>query len=105
MILKFQGIVSTSDYENYSNRSIGGVDFMEKIEETTFKGPVTIAIADQTFTGDLYCDEGTPGYSEFTPGDPAELTLGPHDILDIIDRYDGQTITLWVADEPINTLE
>ncbi len=28
-----------------------------------------------------------------------------HNILEIIRRYDGQSVTLWIADEPINTLD
>lgn len=105
-ILIFKGIVKEHDPDLESGNwySIGGVDFIEVIDETPFNGPVTLAIADERFTGDLDCTEGLEGYSEYTPGEAPELKVGPHNILDILDRYEGQEITLWIADEPINTL-
>lgn len=106
-ILKFKGVVEMwdSNLKSENNYSIGGVDFIAKIQSTAFNGPVTIAIADDRFTGDLYCSEGLKGYSEYTPSEPADLDVGAHNILKILGRYDGQEITLWIADEPINTLE
>lgn len=105
-ILKFQGIVDTADYrlDSENDHSIGGVDLIRAINQTEWSGPVTIALADETFNGDLDCWEGSRGYSEYTPGSAAELKVGPHNILRILERYDGQTVTLWIADEPINTL-
>ena len=106
-ILKFKGVVETYDFclESANDYSIGGVDFIAKIVATPFDSPVTVAIADERFTGDLDCSEGLQGYSEYTPGEPADLCVGPHNILKILDRYDGKEITLWIADEPINMLE
>jgi hypothetical protein len=91
---------------------IGGVDVIAAIEEsfdTAFgSNPkrVTVAIADERFTGDLYSDCGVLGWSEYTPSEPAALTVGPHNLLAILERFDeDEAITLWVADEPINTLD
>lgn len=106
-ILKFQGVVDDFDFKLDSDNfySVGGRDIIREVNNADFSGPVTVAIADATFTGDLDCWEGSPGYSEYTPGDPAELSVGPHNILEILDRHKGQEVTLWIADEPINTLE
>ena len=104
-ILEFKGIVDTSDSSTESAYTIGGVDFIAQIRSANFAKPVTVALADERFTGDLSCSEGSWGYSEYTPGWAAELDIGPHNILKILDRYDGDEITLWIADEPINTLD
>ncbi len=66
---------------------------------------VYVAIADERFDGDLYALQGLDGYSEWTPGSVAELTVGPHNLIEELRRYEGQTITMWIADEPVNTLE
>lgn len=104
-ILKFKDIVDTCNSATENAYSIGGVDFIAQIRRVGFTKPVTVALADERFAGDLDCSEGSWGYSEYTPGWSAELSIGPHNILKILDRYDGDEITLWVADEPINTLE
>jgi hypothetical protein len=107
MILKFQGIVKEYDLALASENiyTIGGVDFIHEINAAGFDGLVTVAVADQSFSGDLDCWEGSAGYSEYTPGEVPELSIGSHNILEIIERHVSQSITLWVADEPINTLE
>lgn len=109
MILKFHGIVTLGDAsrsgadEKYGAIYIGDQDVVGVIEETKFKNSVTMAVADKRFSGDLDVDLGW-GYSEYTPMDDDKLTVGPHNIIEILGRYDEQTVTLWIADEPINTL-
>jgi hypothetical protein len=90
---------------------IGGVDVLKAVGEAFLDGrdngtipKVTVAIADERFTGDLEYEYGW-GYSDYTPMDPDELNVGPHNIIDYLTKLEGQTITLWVADEPFNTLE
>lgn len=63
---------------------------------------VTVAIADERYEGALNLDFGSPGYSEYTPADAADLEVGPHSLFDQIERLSGQTITLWIADEPLD---
>lgn len=104
MILKLTGIVDTPDGTSHGKYTIGGVDVIDAIERADWAGPVTVAIADETFDGDLDAWHGVAGYSEYTPGDPAFLTVGPHDLLAVLERYDSEMVTLWVADEPVNTL-
>lgn len=109
MILKFQGRVEmgdscrVSDEDENGSVRIGDVDFVDKVGETTFRSPVTVAIADERFAGDLELEYGW-GYSEYTPMEADKLQVGEHDILQILERYEGKEITVWVADEPINTL-
>ena len=65
---------------------------------------VTIAIMDETFDGELFADVGCGGYSEWTPGDPAELKVGPHNIFNELGRFEGKKVTVVVADGPVNLL-
>lgn len=89
---------------------IGERDVVEEVGSVKWAGPVTCAIYCGTLTGDtafqgaLRIQEGS-GYSEYTPIDDDELFVGPHDLLKIIGELDGQEITVWFADEPINVLE
>lgn len=84
---------------------INGIDVVNTIHSTKFNGPVTIAIANDQFSGDLVTEIGW-GYSEWTPMDSDVLKIGNHDLLEILDRYtEGNVITMWVSDEPINVLE
>jgi len=109
--LKFQGVVALGDYcrcpwddELSGAVHIGGVDVVDAVDEAKFTGPVTVGIADETFDGDLFVDTGW-GYSEYTPMDPDVLKVGDHDLLVILSRYEGENITLWISDGPINLLE
>ena len=84
---------------------INGIDVVSAIHNAKFSGPVTIAISDERFSGDLVTELGW-GYSEWTPMDPDVLKIGEHDLLDILNRYsEGCVVTMWVSDEPINVLE
>jgi hypothetical protein len=66
---------------------------------------VYVALGDEQFNGDLYTDEGSSGYSEWTPGEPAELMAGDHDIFARLWQMEDKVVTLWISDEPINTLD
>ncbi len=101
MILKFDGILEIDNGEV----TIGGVDVFLAIRKAQFEGPVTVAFAGATFTGDLYAWEETPSYSELTPGDPPELTVGNHQVWPLLEAREDEVVTLWIADEPINTLD
>lgn len=106
-ILKFRGVLDL-DWERIW---VGDDNLTEWVGRTKFDGPVTVAFAGKRFTGDeIGSWEGHPGYSEVTPGDEAELELylsggGEHDIKRELRDYDGQEITIWIADEPVNILE
>lgn len=109
-ILKFKGLVNTHcGWEAPGEFLIGQTNVIRVVNDMWMKGEirdrVTVAIADERFTGDLYALNGVEGYSEWTPGYVAELTVGPHNLIEILDRYHGQRITMWIADEPFNTLE
>ena len=109
MIIKFCGMVDLGDgyrcgiddLEGYIY--IGGRDFLWEVSMANFRNPVTIAIAEERFTGDLICDFGY-GYSEYTPMDSDKMTIGKHNILNILSGQKGKRVTVWVSDEPINTL-
>jgi hypothetical protein len=104
--LRFDGLVEYDEYGNPPTPKIGGRDVIEEVIETFGYAhkPVTVSLADERFTGDLFADEGSMGYSEWTPGDPSKLCVGDHDVLARLEELNGKTATLWIADEPVNTL-
>jgi hypothetical protein len=110
MILVLKGIVETGDayrvesVEEQGAILIGGKDLIDEIEEAKFTGKVTVGIADQTFTGELFYEMGW-GYSEWTPMEQDSLKVGSHDLLEILERYENQEIIVFIADEPVNILE
>lgn len=102
-ILRFEGIVKVG-YED--NIFIDDTEVIREILSFDFDNElVTVAFADETFNGDLEAYPELAGYSEWTPGSPAEFTVGEHNIIEAMRRYEGQRIILWMADEPINTLD
>ena len=110
MILKFEGVVTTGDAyrvaedEDEGSVLVGGRDLVGEVADAEFTGPVTVAVADERFYGDLIIEEGW-GYSDWTPMDPDSLVVGEHDIIEVLLRHDGNKVTVWVADEPVNLLE
>jgi hypothetical protein len=110
MRLVFSGVVLRGD-DHRADRCdlngsvwVGGRDVVAEVEGVCWSGPVTVAVADERFTGDLAVEMGW-GYSEFTPIDRDRLSVGPHNLISVIERLEGQDITVWIADEPINVLE
>ncbi len=65
---------------------------------------VTCGIADDRWDGEISIETGW-GYSEWTVMESDTLEVGEHNILDIIGRYEGQEITFFISDGPINILE
>lgn len=107
-VIKFSGLVELGDdcrvaYEGELDGSvhIGGRDVVEEVGQTQWSGPVTVGIADERYTGDLLVDLGW-GYSEYTPMDPDMLTVGPHDLIAILLGHEGEQVTVWIADEPVD---
>jgi hypothetical protein len=108
-VLRFDGIVES---EWRITVEIDGRDVINEIHETWPTSwhednppRVTAALADERFEGDLLACHGSEGYSEWTPGDVGDLRVGEHDLFDRLDELDGQQVTLWIADEPVNVLE
>lgn len=105
-ILKFEGVVTTGDgfrvYEDETSGSVhvGDHDVVYEVETTEWAGPVTFALADERWSGDLAVATGW-GYSEWTPIDDDRLFVGPHDIVAIIRGHEGESVTVWFADEPV----
>lgn len=83
---------------------IGGVDLVEKAEET-FKAGVklTVGIKDERFEGPLSVELGW-GYSEYTPMDSDKLKVGDRDLLEELAKREGEEIELILSDGPINIL-
>lgn len=108
--LKFHGLVTIGDGWRVSDDDvrgyihIGGCDIVAEIGDARFTSPVTFAMADGRFTGDLDIDCGW-GYSEYTPVDFDRLLVGDTRILDILEAHVGEEITVWFSDEPVNVLE
>lgn len=104
MIRMYEGIVNITD--GFPQKLfIGETEILPDLEYKRYAGPVTVAIADQRFTGKIDIDAGSPGYSEYTPGDPSYWRVGAHDILEILEGYQGARIAMWVADEPVNLFD
>lgn len=103
--LRFSGLVECEKCNPVSVK-IGGRSVLDEVEET-FQGThhVTVALADERFMGELDCDVGSEGYSEYTPGESAILRAGDHDVLDRLEELDGNEVTLWIADEPVNVMD
>jgi hypothetical protein len=110
MILKFNGLVELGDPyrvdENDRDGSviIGGRDVVHEIGTSGFEKEVTVGILDERFDGELSVETGWV-YSEYTPMDPDVLRVGGHDLIEILSRYAGKEITMFVADEPFNILD
>ncbi len=108
MILKFEGVVEVKDDPCRVESGdgwvwIGGKDFLAEVEPAKFSGPVTIALADARFTGDTLLADVGYGYSEFTPVDCDKLKVDELNVIQVLaEGYAGQTVTLWIADEPID---
>lgn len=113
-VLKFSGEVQTGDtcrvsYDDDDDEingaiHIGGRDVVDEVANERWSGPVTVAIADARFTGDLSVDHGW-GYSEYTPVDSDTLTVGAHDIIALIEAAGASgPVTVWIADEPVDLL-
>lgn len=103
-VCKFKGAVRVES-RNPEELWIGDENFITKIEEMNFKKPVTVAVVIGVFTGDLEADPGGTGYSEWTPGWPAKLKVGGHDLLEELQRHRGSPVTVIVSDGPVNLLE
>lgn len=106
-ILKFKGKVDFWPESGDCDFTVDSRDVIAEVMETFGYGgnKVYCALADETFEGDLDIDTYMRGYSEWTPGESSQLTVGPHDIRYRLSRFDGENVTLWIADEPVNTLE
>jgi len=107
-VLRFTGVVTEGDASRVSYDEddgaihIGDSDVIAGIDAAAFSGPVTVAIADERFTEDSLVTGLGWGYSEFTPLGDDRLTLGPHNLIEVLGRYVDQEITMWIADEPVD---
>ena len=111
MILKFKGKVGIGDDCRVGECDkpdgailIGDRDLIGEVFAAKWSGPVVVGIADERFSGPIAIEEGW-GYSEYTPMESDSLTVGAHDIIDILEKYIDQEITVWIADEPVNLLD
>ena len=101
--LRFTGVVDFWSDEEVYRPWIGGVNVLEAINAASFgRQAVTVGLMDARYVGELFSDMGSPGWSEYTPGGPAELTAGNHNVFDRLVDLSGQVVTLFVSDEPID---
>lgn len=109
MKLVFQGVVELGDPSRVGRDEngaihVGGRDVIGEVGCADWSGPVTVAYADKRFSGPLEWNIGY-GYSEWTPMESDALTVGEHDLIRELEQYEGEVITLWIADEPISILD
>jgi len=115
--LVFEGRVEEGDSSRVSADDedgairIGGRDVVSEVGATfPERTPLFVAIASDfllgncTFEGALKVAEGW-GYSEYTPMESDEFSVGPHDILRQLAELSGRNATLWISDAPLNILE
>lgn len=109
-ILRFDGFVDVDD----ETVRIGGRDVIDEIEDVSWRQPygtsradgiVSVCLMDERFDGLLHAMGGSTGYSEWTPAEPAEFTVGGHNVFLRLNDLEGKQVTLIVADEPANVLD
>ena len=99
----FNGVVSFDEHDFGPGLLIGGEDLISNINFP--KGTKVICgIMDDRWDGELSIESGY-GYSEYTPMEYDTLSVGDHDLLDILSRYEGKRITFFISDGPINLLD
>lgn len=108
----FEGFID--QYANPENGNdgmtvrIGGVDVLAAVDAAfDHKQVVTLAVChasfpEEKFSGGIYVDLGMRGYSEYTPGEAGDLLTGPHSLRTVLDKSRNQSVTVWIADEPID---
>lgn len=90
--------------EDWGAVFVGGVDLVQMVIDKKFTKPVTVAVMDERYHGDLVSDLGW-GYSDWTPVDSDELKVGGHDLIEILSRMDGQAVRIVISDEPVDLME
>lgn len=102
--LRFDGLVDCEQFGNPGHLRIGGRDVIkELVDEFGYQGKqVTVALLNERWDGLSDFDQGMEGYSEWTPGEPAKVYVGDHDVLARLEELNGREVTLWIADEPID---
>lgn len=92
------------DDDPYGDILIGGIDWLAEVEAAKWSRAVIVGIGDERFIGEPDASLGW-GYSEWTAMDPDAFRVGPHDILGILARMEGQVVVLSVSDETVNLME
>lgn len=110
-ILIMSGVVSEGDAYRCGDTHYGAVhgavhigdeDVVERVGHVfAEKTSVIVGVMDEKFDGDLFIETGW-GYSEYTPMDSDKLTVGEHDLIDILLRHEGKNVTLVVSTEPVD---
>lgn len=109
-VLRFAGVVQLGDEYRVESEHVhgavrvGGADVVASVDGVKWDGPVTFAMADDRWTGDVAVELGW-GYSEYTPMDADKLWVGEHDIIARLVEHEGKQVTVWFADEPVNLLD
>jgi len=106
MKLILRGRVSIRD-DNPTRWYIGKTDLIQAIQKRfgyACEKRLTVGLSGGLYVGGLDLSEGHTGYSEWTPGSPAKLFVGPHNVLDVLSEMEGRDVTMWVSDKPINLL-
>lgn len=100
--LTFTGKVEYDKWGNPDSVVIEGKDVLEEITDVFGYGKngITVGLGNETFTGKLDVEEGSAGYSTWTPGESAMFYCGGIDILDKLEEMNGQTVRLVVTDNP-----
>jgi hypothetical protein len=118
MQLRLTGVVkeqrpsdSPPDYDYENVMMIGEQDVIECINKLFWahlKRPMMVVLNGEKLLGMMSAWRGLPDdvddYS-WVEGRSPELTIGDINLYERLRAMDGQTVTLWIADEPFNTLD
>ena len=96
----FSGKVECDSHDFGPGIMIGGKDVIGNIDFSS-GSTVLCGIMDDRWDGILSIESGW-GYSEYTCMEYDTLKVGNHNILNILERYEGKNITFVISDGPID---
>ena len=104
MEMRFAGLLELGDecrvcgWEDEGAIRIGGVDVVDAVFEEKWGGPLRVTINGQLFAEGLSDSALGYGYSEYTPLESDQWHVGERNVLDELQKYEGQEVVLEVTD-------
>lgn len=96
---KFSTLVSSYQIAADPDKRLLGVEFVVRVRMPGRE------VVTRTQGSRVRLRDADYGYSEYTPGDYANLSVGKHDLLPVFEELVGQRVAVWIADEPVNLVD